>query len=64
MSNKKVLSVLKKVNLQEYDLNKPHLKQLTVSDLNNLSQAIMENARKGGTVHSGRSCCCTQMCCT
>ncbi len=49
-------------NLQkEYGLNKPHLGTLTVSDLNNLSQALMEHMRQGGKPKPGM--CCTTMCC-
>ncbi len=46
----------------EYALaGKPHLQELTVSDLNNLTQALMEHVRKGGKPKGNM--CCTTMCC-
>jgi hypothetical protein len=61
MATKKILALIPTNLKKEYDLNKPHLKDLTVSDLNNITQAVMEHTRKGGKI-TGQSCC-TTMCC-
>ena len=59
--SRKILESMPKDLLGEYDLEKPYLKDLTIDDLNNVSQAILEAARKGHKV-AGACCCCT-MCC-
>jgi hypothetical protein len=61
MATKKVVAALSRQLQKEYELNKSYLKNLTVDDLNNLSQALLEHYRKGGKPVGGG---CTSMCCT
>ncbi|WP_447599800.1 hypothetical protein [Nitrospira sp. Nam80] len=67
MAEKKILEVIPKELIQKYDLNVPTLRDVSVSDINNLNEAIQELEVKGTKPRGVMCCtgmCCTGMCCT
>jgi hypothetical protein len=63
MADKKITEILDDATLTSYEIDKHRVKDLTISDINNLSQALMETVRKRGPSGGGCQMCCCAMCC-
>jgi hypothetical protein len=64
MADAKISEVIPDDLLSEYELNKDHLKNVTVSDINNITQAFLEMHRKGAKPRGGGCQMCTCGMCT
>jgi len=66
MSDKKLKEIIDASTLEDYQIDPGKIENLTLSDLNDISQALMEVGRKkmieGG--EGSLTMCCCGMCCT
>lgn len=64
-ADRKISEVIPEDLLREYELKKDSVKDVTISDVNNISQALMEMSRKGVAPRGGgcQICCCAICCC-
>jgi hypothetical protein len=63
MPEKRIGEILSDEDLRAYDLDPAKVKELSVDDMNNLSQVMMEAVRKKKPSGGGCAMCCCAMCC-
>jgi len=67
LSERTIYEMIPQDMREDYDINKEYLKRVTMSDISNISQALMEQARKGpaptATGGGCQMCCCAMCCC-
>ena len=66
MPNEPIVTMLEDDVLKRHHLNKAHLKEVTIEDVDNLSRALLDrrsDAEKKGAPPRVATCCCCMTCC-
>ena len=58
----KIFDLISEETRKAFDIDKDHLKKVTVEDINNMALALRERAMQRGR-RAGETCCCCQTCC-